>query len=100
MCSNWKLPKGVKGRMPNSLLVSLIKRYWPGYYTPLGMVPGGLPKLASTWADYEAAPGVGYLTAAVAVTTKFWVSHISRALFIVDDPNVLIDDSHHCFMHD
>ena len=71
MCSNWKLPKGVKGRMPNSLLVSLIKRYWPGYYTPLGMVPGGLPKLASTWADYEAAPGVGFLTAAEAVITKF-----------------------------
>ena len=100
MCSNWVFPQGVKDRQPNSMLGSLIRKFWPGYYTPLGMVPGGATKLATTWADYQAAPAVGFLTAADAVITKFWVRHISRASFIVDDPNVLTHDSHNCFMHD
>ena len=59
------------------MLGSLIRKYWPGYYTPISMVPGGTRKLAVTWADYEAAPLVGFRTAAEAVTTKFWVRHIS-----------------------
>ncbi|KAK1664375.1 hypothetical protein QYE76_052534 [Lolium multiflorum] len=42
-------------------------------YTPLSAVPGGETKLATTWADYEDAPAVGFATAAEAVTTKFWV---------------------------
>src|SRR3954447_2154071 len=92
MCSNWKFPPGVKGkgcRQPNSFLVVLIKRFWPGYFTPLFSAPGTPMKIVYTWADYEAAPGIGYMTAVVAMTTKFWVSHISRSLFIVDDPNIL-----------
>ncbi|KAK1669701.1 hypothetical protein QYE76_057860 [Lolium multiflorum] len=60
-------------RVPNSLLGALIKKFWPGRYTPLSTVPGGETKLATTWADYEDAPAVGFATAAEAVTTKFWV---------------------------
>jgi len=86
--------------MPNSLVVALVRKFWLGKYTPLGTVPGGEMKLATTWADYQAAPGVGFRTAADAVITKFWVRHISRVSFIVDDPNVLTHDSHNCFMHD
>ena len=98
MCSNWDFPEGYKKgenkkRLPNSMLGSLIMKFWPGYYTPIGMVPGGAMKVATTWVDYQAAPGVGYRTAAEAVITKFWVRHISRASFIVDDPNVLTHDS-------
>nr|XP_051190101.1 uncharacterized protein LOC127303400 [Lolium perenne] len=63
-------------RMPNSLLGALIKKFWPGRYTPLSTVPGGATKLDTTWADYEDAPAVGFATAAEAVTTKFWVRHI------------------------
>ncbi|KAK1604158.1 hypothetical protein QYE76_027831 [Lolium multiflorum] len=59
-------------RMPNGLLGALIKKFWPGRYTPLSTVPGGPTKLATTWADYEDAPAVGFATAAEAVTTKFW----------------------------
>ena len=43
---------------------------------PLGTVPAGERKLATTWADYESAPGVGFPTAAEAVMRKFWVRHI------------------------
>ena len=82
------------------MLGALIRKFWPGYYTPISNVPGGAMKLASVWADYEAAPSVGFRTAAEAVITKFWVRHISRASFIVDDSNVLTQDSHNCFMHD
>ena len=92
--------RGNKKRLPNSMLGSLIRKFWPGHYTPISMVPGGARKLATTWADYDAAPSVGFRTAAEAVTTKFWVRHISRASFILDDPNVLTHDSHNCFMHD
>ncbi|KAK1692814.1 hypothetical protein QYE76_009511 [Lolium multiflorum] len=59
-------------RVPNSLLGALIKKFWPGRYTPLSTVPGGETRLATTWADYEDAPAVGFATAAEAVTTKFW----------------------------
>ena len=62
--------------MPNNLLWALIKKFWPGRYTPLSAVPGGETKLATTWADYEDPPVVGFATAAEAVTTKFWVRHI------------------------
>jgi hypothetical protein len=62
---------------------ALIRKFWLGKYTPLDMVPGGEPKLATTWADYQAAEGVGFLTAAEAMITKFWVRHISRVSFIV-----------------
>jgi hypothetical protein len=78
---------------PNNLLGALIRKFWPAKYYPLGMVPVVERKLATTWADYEATPGVGFRTSAEAVTTKFWVRHISRASFIVDDPNVLTRNS-------
>jgi hypothetical protein len=45
--------------------------YWPGLYT---VVPGGVPKLAVHWADYEAADCVGFGKASDAVIAKFWVS--------------------------
>jgi hypothetical protein len=61
----------------------LIRKFWPRKYTLLDMVLGGSPKLATTWADYQAAPGVGFRTAAEAVITKFWVRYISRVSFIV-----------------
>ena len=61
--------------MPGSMLGALIRRFWPGMYTP---VPGGEPKLAYSWADYEAAECPGFGTAADAVITKFWVRHTSR----------------------
>ena len=104
MCSNWVFPKGYKKpgdkkRYPNTMLGSLIRKFWPGFYTPLGQVPGGEPELATTWTDYEAAPSLGFHTAADAVITTFWVRHISRASFILDDPNVLTHDSHNCFLH-
>jgi hypothetical protein len=83
MCSNWTFTKGSKGRLPNSMVGALIRKFWPWKYTPLDMVPGGSPKLATTWADYQAAPGVGFRTAVEAVITKFWVRHISRVSFIV-----------------
>ena len=95
MCSNWIYPKGT--RQPSSLLVALIRHFWPGFYTP----NGGLErKLAITWLDYEGAPSPGFRSAADAVITKFWVRHISRVSFILDDPTVLTHDSHNFFMHD
>jgi hypothetical protein len=51
---------------------ALIRKFWPSKYTPLDMVPGGDRKLATTWADYQAALVVGFQTAAEAVITKFW----------------------------
>jgi hypothetical protein len=81
MCSNWTFAPGSKGRLPNSMVGALIRKFRK--YTPLDMVPGGSPKLATTWADYQAAPGVGFWTAAEAVITKFWVRHISQFSFIV-----------------
>jgi hypothetical protein len=83
MCSNLTFPEGSKGRLPNSMVGALIRKFWPGKYTPLDMVPDGSPKLATTWADYQAAPGVGFRTSAEAVITKFWVRHISRVSFTV-----------------
>ncbi|KAK1604137.1 hypothetical protein QYE76_027810 [Lolium multiflorum] len=72
-CTLRQLDMGCQApRMPNSLLGALIKKFWPGRYTPLSTVPGGPTKLATTWADYEDAPAVGFATAAEAVTTKFW----------------------------
>jgi hypothetical protein len=65
---------------------SLIRKFWPSKYTPLDMVPGGEPRLATTWADYQAAEGVGFQIAAEAVITMFWVRHISRVSFIVMTP--------------
>ena len=75
---------------------ALLKKYWPGYYT----LTLGEPKVATTWPDYEAAPCVGFHSAADAVIMKFWVRHISRVSFIVDDPTVLTHESHNFFMHD
>jgi hypothetical protein len=83
MCSNSTFPKGTKGRLPNSMVGALIRKFWTGKYTPLDMVPGGSPKLATTLVDYQATPGVGFRTAAEVVITKFWVRHISRVSFIV-----------------
>jgi hypothetical protein len=83
MCSNWTFAEGRKGRLLNSMVGPLIRKFWPGKYTPLDMVPGGSPMLATTWADYQAAPSVGFRTTAEAVITKFWVRHISRVSFIV-----------------
>ena len=103
MCSNWTLAPGVspKSRLPNSMLSALIRKWWPGIYTPRGEVPARVRKLALTWADYELAPtSAPYYNADDAVMTEFWVRHISRAMFIVDDPNVLTHGSHNCFMHD
>ena len=91
---------GDKKRLPNSMLGALIRKFWPGYYTPISNVPGGAMKLASTWADYEVAPCVGFHSAADAVITKFWVRYISRVSFLVDDPTVLARDYDYCFMHD
>jgi hypothetical protein len=62
---------------------ALIRKFWPGKYTSLDMVSGGSLKLATTWADYQAAPGVGFRIAVEAVITKFWIRHISRVSFIV-----------------
>jgi len=67
------------------LIGALLRKFWPGYYTP---VPGGERKLATTWYDYEAADCPGYGKASDAVITKFWVRHISRVSFIVDDPTL------------
>jgi hypothetical protein len=88
MCSNWTLE--TKARQPNSLVGALIRKFWPGFYTPPGTVPGGAQRLALTWADYQVAPATGFATAAVAVIDTFWVRHISRVWFIVDDPTVLM----------
>ena len=76
MCSNWTFPPGVKGRLPSSMIGALLRKFWPGKYYPLGTVPAGEKKLATTWTDYESAPGVGFPTAAEAVMRKFWVRHI------------------------
>jgi hypothetical protein len=65
---------------------ALIRKFWPGKYTPLDMVPGGDRKLATTWADYQAAPGIGFQTTVEDVITKFWVRHISQVSFIVMTP--------------
>jgi hypothetical protein len=62
-------------RQPGSLLGALIRKFWPGFYTP---VPGGERKLAYSWADFEDAPGVGFATAAEAVITKF----LGKAYFL------------------
>nr|XP_051177134.1 uncharacterized protein LOC127291851 [Lolium perenne] len=72
MCSNWIFPPGVKGRLPSSMIGALLRKFWPGKYYPLGTVPAGEKKLATTWTDYESAPGVGFPTAAEAVMRKFW----------------------------
>ncbi|KAK1601189.1 hypothetical protein QYE76_018925 [Lolium multiflorum] len=69
---NWTFPPGVKGRQPSSMIGALLRKFWPGKYYPLGTVPAGEKKLATTWTDYESAPGVGFPTAAEAVMRKFW----------------------------
>ncbi|KAK1678262.1 hypothetical protein QYE76_039110 [Lolium multiflorum] len=69
---NWTFPPGVKGRLPSSMIGALLRKFWPGKYYPLGTVPAGEKKLATTRTDYESAPGVGFLTAAEAVMRKFW----------------------------
>ncbi|KAK1684049.1 hypothetical protein QYE76_044897 [Lolium multiflorum] len=69
---NWTFPPGVKGRQPSSMIGALLRKFWPGKYYPLGTVPAGVKKLATTWTDYESAPGVGFPTAAEAVMRKFW----------------------------
>jgi hypothetical protein len=51
------------------MLGASIRKFWRGKYYPLGIVPGGEKKLATTWANYESAPGVGFLTAAKADTS-------------------------------
>ena len=94
LCSNWTWPE--KTRAPNSMVGALLKKFWPGYYTPTLCEP----KVATTWPDYEAAPCVGFHSAADAVITKFWVRYISRVSFIVDDPIMLTRDYDYCFMHD
>ena len=76
------------------MLGALIRKYWPGFYTP---VPGGERKLATSWAAYELGEAPGFETATNAVITKFWVRHISRVSFIVDDPTVLTQGSHNLF---
>jgi hypothetical protein len=68
------------------LLGALIRKFWPGLYEP---VPLGEKKLATHWADYEAAECPPFGKASDAVYTKFWVRNISRVLFIVFDPTVL-----------
>jgi hypothetical protein len=69
-------------------------KFWPGLYT---VVPGGEKKLATRWADYEAADCLCFGKASNAVITKFWVRHISRVSFIVDEPTVLTQGSHNLF---
>nr|XP_051229915.1 uncharacterized protein LOC127347807 [Lolium perenne] len=54
------------------MIGALLRKFWPGKYYPLGTVPAGEMKLATTWTDYESAPGVGFPTAAEAVMRKFW----------------------------
>nr|XP_051221196.1 uncharacterized protein LOC127339371 [Lolium perenne] len=54
------------------MIGALLRKFWPGKYYPLGTVPAGEKKLATTWTDYESAPGVGFPTAAEAVMRKFW----------------------------
>jgi hypothetical protein len=63
--------------MPNSLVGSLIRCYWPGLYEP---TPGGEKKLALRWDDYEVAKSASTSgTAAGAVITAFWVRQISSS---------------------
>ena len=69
------------------MIGALLRKFWPGYYTP---VPGGERKLATTWEGFKLGEAPGFESAADAVTTKFWVSNISRVLFIVDDPTLTI----------
>jgi hypothetical protein len=78
---------------------ALIRKFWLDKYIPLDMVPVGDRKLATTWADYQAAEGVGFPTAAgcdhQVLGKTYFLSFIHS-----DDPNVLTHDSHNCFMHD
>ncbi|KAK1628375.1 hypothetical protein QYE76_002690 [Lolium multiflorum] len=48
------------------MIGALLRKFWPGKYYPLGTVPAGEKKLATTWTDYESAPG------GEAVMRKFW----------------------------
>ena len=79
------------------MLGALIRHCWPGFYTP---EPLAERKLATSWADYEVADYPPFGSAADAVINKFWVRHISRVWFIVDDPTVPPHDSHNFFTHD
>jgi len=72
------------------MLGALIRKYWPGLYQT---GPDDEAKLATKWADYEAAPSPPFETAADAVITTFWVTHIFRIPFIVNDPTVITHDS-------
>ena len=72
------------------MLGALIRKYWPGLYQT---GPDDEAKLATKWADYEAAPSPPFETAAHAVITTFWVTHIFRIPFIVNDPTVITHDS-------
>jgi hypothetical protein len=88
-CSNWTYATGI--RRPGSLLGALIRKFWLDFYT---LVLGGERKLAYSWADFEAAPILGFSTTVEAVITKFWVSHTSWVSFIVHDPTMLTHTSH------
>lgn len=51
------------------MLGALIRKFWTGFYAT---VAGGEKKLATIWADYEAADFPGFEKASDAVITKFW----------------------------
>ena len=77
------------------MIGALIRKYWPGFYTT---VPNGEKILATRWSDYKLAPAVGYLSAADAVVTRFWVRRTLQISCIVDDSNLLTHDSHNYFL--
>jgi hypothetical protein len=44
---------GREGRKPSGILTIILKKFWPGMYSPSPKAP---KKLALKWEDYQAAP--------------------------------------------
>ncbi|XP_037431610.1 uncharacterized protein LOC119298232 [Triticum dicoccoides] len=68
--NSWKYPNGA--RLPNGIITILLKKYWPGMFTPDPVNHPERKILATCWDHYEVAFHLAYETAAKAVISNFW----------------------------
>jgi hypothetical protein len=76
---------GTEGRKPSGVLTIILKKFWPGMYSPSPEAP---KKLALKWEDYKAAPCGVFTTqdgrervpsCAIVVLKTFWVRLLFKA---------------------
>ena len=60
------------------IITILLKKYWPGMFTPDPVNHPERKILATCWDHYEVAFHLAYETAAKAVISNFWVSPLQK----------------------